>query len=252
MGCLNALRIEDVSKRLYPYVIIGDDGVIRLSNNDSLLLKKFFTINQLSEGEQDNLTKTMLEKYRCILDVFRKARILEVEDGHKYRRFVAGEVPFADKNCILFDYSAMCTFSTKNYKTLERNYKKAFTVHANSYDNWNIGSPYSRRLLLCYCVECGLKCLIMENDNIYTISQADDETAKILGSHDFRTLLKRVGQAGTYRFKSFPTEYGNTVGTADYHQLCRYLIAPAEQNITYLQEFDYTLAEIKEWLKEVV
>lgn len=126
LGCLNALRIEDVSKRLYPYVIIGDDGVIRLSNNDSLLLKKFFTINQLSEGEQDNLTKTMLEKYRCILDVFRKARMLEVEDGHKYRRFVAGEVPFADKNCILFDYSAMCTFSTKNYKTLERNYKKAF------------------------------------------------------------------------------------------------------------------------------
>ena len=100
----------------------------------------------------------------------------------------------------------------------KKNYKKAFTVHANSYDNWNIGSPYSRRLLLCYCVECGLKCLIMENDNIYTISQADDETAKILGSHDFRTLLKRVGQAGTYRFKSFPTEYGNTVGTADYHQ----------------------------------
>lgn len=97
-----------------------------------------------------------------------------------------------------------------------------------------------------------MKCLIMENDNIYTISQADDETAKILGSHDFRTLLKRVGQAGTYRFKSFPTEYGNTVGTADYHQLCRYLIAPAEQNITYLQEFDHTLAEIKEWLKEVV
>lgn len=71
-------------------------------------------------------------------------------------------------------------------------------------------------------------------------------------THDFRTLLKRVGQAGTYRFKSFPTEYGNTVGTADYHQLCRYLIAPAEQNITYLQEFDHTLAEIKEWLKEVV
>ena len=48
----------------------------------------------------------------------------------------------------------------------KRNYKKAFTVHANSYDNWNIGSPYSRRLLLCYCVECGLKCLIMENDKI--------------------------------------------------------------------------------------
>ena len=28
--------------------------------------------------------------------------------------------------CILFNYSAMCTFAAKNYKTLERNYKKAF------------------------------------------------------------------------------------------------------------------------------
>ena len=37
----------------------------------------------------------------------------------------------------------------------KRNYKKAFTTHANSYDKWNIGSDYSRRLLLCYCVECG-------------------------------------------------------------------------------------------------
>ena len=39
----------------------------------------------------------------------------------------------------------------------KKNYKKAFTTHANSYDKWSIGSDYSRRLLLCYCVECGLK-----------------------------------------------------------------------------------------------
>lgn len=56
----------------------------------------------------------------------KQAGILEVEDGHKYRRFVAGEVPFADKNCILFDYSAMHAFSEKTYKSLDKNYKKAF------------------------------------------------------------------------------------------------------------------------------
>ena len=42
---LNALRIEDVSKRLYPYIRIRDDGVIGLSQRDDLLLKRFFAIN---------------------------------------------------------------------------------------------------------------------------------------------------------------------------------------------------------------
>lgn len=92
----------------------------------------------------------------------------------------------------------------------------------------------------------------MQDNNIYKISQADAETAKVLGSHDFRTLLKKVNQAGNYMFKRFPTEYNDTVGTSDYHQLCRYSIAPADQQITYLEEFDNTLIKIKEWLKEVV
>lgn len=118
---LNALRIEDVSKRLYPYIRIRDDGVIGLSQRDDLLLKRFFAINLMPDSQQNNLTKDVLGKYHCILNVFRKARILEVEDGHKYRRFVAGEVPFADKNCILFDYSAMHAFSEKTYKSLDRN-----------------------------------------------------------------------------------------------------------------------------------
>lgn len=123
---LNALRIEDVSKRLYPYIRISDDGVIGLSQRDDLLLKRFFAINLMPDSQQNNLTKDVLGKYHCILNVFRKARILEVEDGHKYRRFVAGEVPFADNNCILFDYSAMHAFSEKSYKSLDKNYKKAF------------------------------------------------------------------------------------------------------------------------------
>ena len=64
----------------------------------------------------------------------------------------------------------------------KKNYKKAFTTHANSYDKWSIGSDYSRRLLLCYCVECGLKCLIMQTDNINTVSQSSDETLRVLHS----------------------------------------------------------------------
>lgn len=92
----------------------------------------------------------------------------------------------------------------------------------------------------------------MQTDNINTVSQANEETLKVLHSHDFKVLLNKVKQAGNYNFKPFATEYGETVGPISYHQLCRYLIAPANQNITYLEEFDNTLIQIKEWLKEVI
>lgn len=132
----------------------------------------------------------------------------------------------------------------------KKNYKKAFTTHANAYEKWEIGSNNSQRLILCYCVECGLKYLIMQNDNIFTISQANEQTVKALGSHDFRVLLKKVGQVGNYTFKQFMTEYGENVIPTDYHQLCRYAISP--KNIADLNEFDDTLMQIKDWLKEVV
>lgn len=123
---LLALRIGDVSKRLHPYVRIGDNGVIFFSANDNLLLKRFFNINQMTESQKSSLTKDEMEKYHSILDVFRKARILYVEDDHTQRQFITDEIPFADKNCILFDYNAMHAFSEKTYKSLEYNYKKAF------------------------------------------------------------------------------------------------------------------------------
>lgn len=123
---LNALRIRDVSKQLHYLIRIGDNGIIHILPNESLLLKKFFTINQMSEPQQKKLTKGTLEKYHCILNVFKKARILEVDDGKSIRHFITGEVPFADKNCILFDYTFMHAFSAKAYKSLRNNYKKAF------------------------------------------------------------------------------------------------------------------------------
>ena len=123
---LRALRIGDISKRLYPYVRISDDGVINYSQNDGLLLKKFFAINKLPESDQNALSKDVLEKYICIVDSFRKARITEVEESNKHRQFIAGEVPFADRSCILFDYKRMHVFSEKTYNSLESNFRKAF------------------------------------------------------------------------------------------------------------------------------
>lgn len=133
-----------------------------------------------------------------------------------------------------------------------KNYKRAFKKHLHSYSNWNTGSDITRRMVLCYCIECGLKCLVMQNNRISRISQANDEIEKVLGSHDFRVLLKAVNQVSNFKFKTFKSEYGDTVTPNEFHQICRYCIETRNGEITYINEFEETLQEVKEWLLEVI
>lgn len=90
----------------------------------------------------------------------------------------------------------------------------------------------------------------MINDRIFEVAQANEETKAVLGSHDFKILLKKVNQAGNYILNQFVSEYNETVIPSEYHQLCRYAIAP--QNTNDVKKFERTLTEIKEWLKEVI
>lgn len=132
----------------------------------------------------------------------------------------------------------------------QKNFKGAYKKHAYTYEKIQDGSDITKRLILCYCVECGLKYLIMNENKIFKISQADESLSGILGSHDFRTLLKAIRYAGTYQFKDFQTEYGDTVNTGNYHQLCRYCVDA--KNIEDIRAYDSTLNEIADWLKEVI
>lgn len=53
---------------------------------------------------------------------------------------------------------------------------------------------------MCYCVECGLKCLVMKNNKLYKVETANEEIKNVLGTHDIRVLLNEVKQAGRYSF----------------------------------------------------
>lgn len=123
---LNALRTEDVSKRLNPYVKIKEDGCITNSPEECILIKRFFEIVNLSNAEQNDLPSDILKRYNTILSVFAKARICFLENDHKIKPFIESEIIFADKNCITFNYSEMHRFCAKNYKKYQTNYKKAF------------------------------------------------------------------------------------------------------------------------------
>lgn len=132
----------------------------------------------------------------------------------------------------------------------KKNFKGAFKKHAYTYEKIQDGSDITKRLILCYCVECGLKYLIMDENRIFRITQADEELSGILGSHDFRILLKAIKKAGIYQFEDFQTEYGDIVNAGNYHQLCRYCVDA--RNIRDIRAYDLTLSKIAGWLKEVI
>lgn len=133
-----------------------------------------------------------------------------------------------------------------------KNYRKGFEKHLNSYTyGKNISDP-TRRMLLCYSVECGLKYKIMEKNKINRLSQARTELSEILGTHDIKRLLKELGKSGAYRFKNFSTEYGDCVTTENFHQMCRYAIEPEEQKIEKVKDFENILMSIAEELRQEV
>ena len=134
----------------------------------------------------------------------------------------------------------------------QKNYKKAFEKHLNSYLNGENVSDPSKRLLLAYCVECGLKYRIMEKNRIQRVSQANIELSEVLGTHDMKRMLKELGMAGTYRFKNFTTEYGDNITTENYHQMCRYAIEPKEESFGKVKEFELVLSDIAERLSQEV
>lgn len=122
---IKALRINDVYRKLKPHVSFSVDGEIYTHGTGSLLLKKFFDISQMSDVDQAKLPKNIKEKYKCILSVFRKARIHRADALHK-NLFDIDKVPFADSICIAFDYSVMRRFVARKYNKATYNYKKAF------------------------------------------------------------------------------------------------------------------------------
>ena len=122
---LFTLRVRDVYMKLGGHVKIGENGEIYSSGDNCILLKKFYHINQMTDQQRKRLPPDSLEKYETILDVFKKARIHEV-NNKKRNLYNIEDVPFADKLCISFDYAEMRSYISKKYTDVRKNYRKAF------------------------------------------------------------------------------------------------------------------------------
>lgn len=207
---LRALRVSDVSKKLNREIRIGETGIIYANPQENLLIKKFFVINDLTEEEQQKIDKDDLKKYKIILSVFKKARINEVFHDHKWEGFVDNIIPFGDKNCILFDYSAMQSFCNKVYKTLEDNYTKAFYLSrlSNHKESFYLFLDIAKKAfdqknyLLYYFAEANCISLrkIISNVAEWTGNSDDVEPIENLSPNDYET---------ENLFNSLPVEFRN-------------------------------------------
>ena len=138
----------------------------------------------------------------------------------------------------------------------KRDYKKGYKKHFASYqrlrsDNCDINS---RRLLLIYSVECGLKYMLLDKwheENPKTILEGTDEKRKdIIKSHNLEKILKELGQQGNFKFPQIKTVHRDVVVTETYHQLYRYSIRTQEDERSKEEGLEETLKSIAVWIEE--
>lgn len=137
-------------------------------------------------------------------------------------------------------------------KDYRRGYKKHYQLYKRlKGENSDINS---RRLLLVYSVECGLKYMLLDKwneENPQKILDGDDDKKKdILKSHNLEKILKELGQQGIFKFPQLETVHRDIVVTETYHQLYRYCIRTQEKQQDKEEKMEESLNSVAGWIEE--
>jgi hypothetical protein len=138
----------------------------------------------------------------------------------------------------------------------KRDYRRGYKKHYELYKRLkDVNSDVnSRRLLLIYSVECGLKYMLLDKwheENPKKIFEGADEKKKgILKSHNLGKLLKELGQEGNFKFPQLETIHKNLVVSETYHQLYRYCIRTQKGEESKEEKLEETLKNVASWISE--
>lgn len=138
----------------------------------------------------------------------------------------------------------------------KRDYRKGYKKHYELYKRLKIENSdmNSRRMLLIYSVECGLKYMLLDKwqeKNPQKIFDSNDEKKKeILRSHNLEKILKELGQQGIFKFPQLETIHRNFVTSETYHQLYRYCIRTEEKEQIKEEKLEETLKNVACWIEE--
>ncbi len=138
----------------------------------------------------------------------------------------------------------------------KKDYRRGYKKHYQLYKRLREGNSNvnSRRLLLIYSVECGLKYMLLDKwneENPKNILDSNDSRKKdILTSHNLEKILKELGQQGNFSFPQLATVHKNVVVAETYHQLYRYCIRTQEKQQDKEEKMEETLNNVACWIEE--
>lgn len=138
----------------------------------------------------------------------------------------------------------------------KRDYKRGYEKHYRTFRKLKQANSdlRSRRLLLVYSVECGLKYKLLdvwrENNPKQILDNKDDWRRKIITSHNLEKILKELGQASTFVFPvAIETKHGDFITSETFHQFCRYGVE-AKRKSDKEDKYEEELIKVAEWLSE--
>lgn len=134
-------------------------------------------------------------------------------------------------------------------------YRRGYRKHYQAYKflSKNNDCSISGRLLLVYCVECGLKYRLLEQLRQHSSKAIQDDKNNKITTHDLEKLLKWLGQAGTFKFpKSITTAHGDAINDKNFHEMCRYGIQCDCRSENDVSRFVEELEKIAKWLEEKI
>ena len=140
----------------------------------------------------------------------------------------------------------------------KNDYKKGYQKHYYTYQflSSQNGATMSKRLLLVYSVECGLKYKLLEEWDIRSsneireiLKDKNHPRHNILGTHNLRKIIKELGQEGQFRFPQIRTSHKDNISVEEYHQMQRYGIKVDDRDTEKDDKYEEVLQKIAAWIQ---
>lgn len=138
----------------------------------------------------------------------------------------------------------------------KKDYKRGYEKHYRAFRRLKQTNDdaRSRRLLLVYSVECGLKYKLLdnwhENNPKEILDNKDDWRRPIIATHNLEKILKELGQTSVFKFPAaIETKHGDFVNSEDFHQFCRYGVE-AKNKSDKEEKYEEELMKVADWLEE--
>lgn len=125
-------------------------------------------------------------------------------------------------------------------------FQRSFEKHYKLYKDCT-ESNSSKKMLLFYAVECGLKSKIMYKERVHNFTKLSEESQKC--GHDLKKMLKILG-ISKFELGEIKTKHNDIVRCSEYNQFWRYGIDAlnADEN-DKVNKIESELIKVAEWIK---